>query len=95
VYLLFTASGRWKSYKVTYSAGYATIPADLAEACASLACFYYNSADGSDVGVSKKKEGQREISFASATQDFNGITESLGIDGILNSYANNPIMTDR
>lgn len=45
VLLNFRASGSWKRYKVTYTAGYATIPEDLAEACASLAAYYYTNAD--------------------------------------------------
>ena len=95
VYLTFNSVGRWKRYRFTYSAGYATIPEDLAEACAALAGFYYSNGSGSDVGVSRKKEGQREVQYTTATQNFKGIIEALGIDGILNSYANNPLMTDR
>jgi hypothetical protein len=93
--LMFTARGGWNRYKFTYTAGYGTIPEDLAEACATLAAFYVNNADGSDVGLSSKREGQREVKFATATQNFIGILQSLGLDGILESYANNPIMTNR
>ena len=95
VYLTFNAYGRWKRYKFTYSAGYATIPEDLAEACVSLACFYVQNADGSDVGVSRKKEGQREIQYGNSPQNFASITKQLGIDTIIDSYSNNPLMTDR
>lgn len=93
--LMFNARGRWMRYRATYTAGYTTIPEDLAEACATLACFYYNNANASDIGVSKKKEGQREVSYASGSQDFKSILKNLGIDGIVDSYANYPIMTDR
>lgn len=93
--LLFNAKGHWYRYKVSYEAGYLTIPEDLAEACVSLACFYFNNADGSDVGVGLKKEGQREIRYANNTQNFASILQQLGINDIIASYANNPLMTDR
>lgn len=93
--LLFNANGRWNRYKVTYTAGYATIPEDLAEACVSLACFYVQNSDGGDIGVASKKEGQREIRYSNGGQSFKSILEQLGIDQIIDSYANNPIMTDR
>jgi hypothetical protein len=93
--LMFNASGKWSRYKVTYTAGYATIPEDLAEACASLACYYVNNADASDVGVAKKKEGQRELQYANGSLNFKSICQNLGIDDILDLYANMPLMTDR
>lgn len=93
--LNFNATGSWDRYRLSYKAGYGTIPEDLAEACVSLACFYYNSSNALAVGVSKVKEGQREVSYANATQNFTGILQTLGIDDIINSYANNPVMTDR
>lgn len=93
--LMFFARGRWDRYAVTYSAGYTTIPEDLAEACASLACYYVQNIDASDVGVQLKKEGAREVRYANASLKFKTICENLGIDEILDSYANNPLMTDR
>lgn len=93
--LMFNARGKWNRYRVTYTAGYTTIPDDLAEACASLACYYYNNADGSDVGVLKKKEGQRELQYSSGSLTFKSITQNLGIDGVLDYYTNIPLMTDR
>lgn len=93
--LNFNASGRWNRYRVSYTAGYGTIPEDLAEACASLAAYYVNNADGSDVGVSKKKEGQREVMYSSGNLTFKSLVQNLGVDSILDLYANNPIMTDR
>jgi hypothetical protein len=89
----FRAIGRWRRYRVTYTAGYTTIPEDLAEACVSLACFYYNEADSSSVGVSSKQEGQRKITYSngSSPQTFKTIMQQLGIDGIIDSYANYPI----
>lgn len=93
--LLFNARGRWNRYRVSYTAGYQTIPEDLAEACVSLACYYYQNADGSHVGVLMKKEGQRELRYSSGSLKFGTIMQNLGIDEIIDSYANMPIMTDR
>lgn len=93
--LNFNARGSWNRYKVSYTAGYGTIPDDLAEACASLACYYFNNADGTDVGVLQKKEGQRELRYSNGTLDFKTISKNLGIDSILDYYSNYPIATDR
>ncbi len=93
--LNFGATGRWSRYAVTYSAGYATIPEDLAEACASLAAFYVINADSFSVGVSEKREGQRSIKYSTSGGQsglsFDGIMQQLGIDGILESYSNYPL----
>ena len=93
----FRAIGGVGRYQVTYSAGYAIIPADLAEACASLAAYYVTNAAGTQVGSALKKEGQRELRYATNnnTLSFDNIIAQLGIDSIINSYANNPVMTDR
>lgn len=91
---LFNARGRSNSYRVTYTAGYATIPEDLAEACASLAAYYVTNADGTDVGVMKKKEGQRELQYSNGSLSFDNILSNLGIDGIINSYSNYPVLSD-
>lgn len=93
----FVAVGRWGRYKVTYTAGYSTIPEDLAEACASLAAYYFNNASGKQVGSSSMKEGQREIQYGkqNSTLSFDNILAQLGIDGIINSYANSPLQTDK
>lgn len=93
--LNFNALGRWNRYRVSYTAGYGTIPDDLAEACASLAAYYYQNADAADIGVQLKKEGQRELRYASTSLTFRAIVENLGINDIIDSYANNPVMTDR
>lgn len=95
--MLFNAYGRWNRYQVTYSAGYTTIPEDLAEACASLASYYVTNAAGTQVGSALKREGQRELRYANNNNllSFDNIIAQLGIDGIINSYANSPVMTDR
>lgn len=92
--LLFNAGGRWQAYKTTYTAGYATIPDDLAEACAILAAYYYNNGNG-QAGVKAKTEGQRKIEYYDSNSGISGLFEDLGIDATINQYANFPIMTDR
>lgn len=89
----FRAVGRWSRYSIDYSAGYTTIPADLAEAAASLAAYYVQNADGSNIGVAEKQEGQRRLRLGNNnhTLSFANISAQLGIDSILNSYANYPI----
>lgn len=92
--LNFTARGSAGRYRADYRAGYETIPADLAEACASLAAYYFNNANTANIGVSRKKEGQREIQYSTqgnAATSLDSIVGLLGIDGILNSYANYPL----
>jgi hypothetical protein len=92
--LNFGASGRWSRYGVTYQAGYAEIPADIAEACVALACFYVLNADSTSVNVSEKREGQRSLKYATGAtsgMSFDGILAQLGIDSILQSYSNYPI----
>lgn len=90
--LLFNASGKWNRYRVTYTAGYTTIPADLAEACVTLASYLYENAT-SGTGVKKKQEGARSIEyFDPSSGGGNGdIFEQLNIDDILKPYSNYPI----
>jgi hypothetical protein len=93
--LNFTAVGNWGRYRVTYQAGYATIPEDLAEACATLAAFYALNSDGSQIGLVEKQEGSRKIRYGSNPKDFAAIMSELGIDQIINSYSNLPLLADR
>lgn len=93
--LNFTARGSWNRFRVTYSAGYSTIPEDLAEACATLASYYALNPDGSQIGVKEKQEGQRKISYGSTTNSFLDVLKQLGIDTIIDSYSNYPVLTDR
>lgn len=87
VRLLFNQTGRWGRYKVTYTAGYATIPEDIAEACATLAAFLVQNGTAGTV-VKSKQEGQRKIEYFDSQPSKNNLFEQLGIDEILNSYAN-------
>lgn len=75
----------WNRYRVTYTAGYATIPADLAEAAVILASYYVeNSASGT--AVKKKQEGQRSIEYFDSSSSSNSIIDSLGLDDLLSRY---------
>lgn len=86
--LNFNANGHWNRYRVTYSAGYTTIPADLAEACATLAAYLVENAT-SGTGVKSKQEGQRKIEyFDTNTQGGGSLFSQLNIDETLNGYAN-------
>lgn len=92
--LTFNASGRWNRYRVTYTAGYETIPSDLIEACATLASYLVeNGAAGT--GVKKKQEGQRSIEYfdpnGNSTQGTTSIFDQIGIDEILQTYCKYPI----
>lgn len=93
VKLLFHAKGRWNAWRVTYNAGYTTIPSDLAEACASLAAYYVNNADGL-VQVRSKQEGQRRIDYYQGITGFLNLMTQLGIDQTINGYANWPLLNE-
>lgn len=83
--LLFGTSGSWNRYRTSYVAGYSTIPADLAEACVTLACFYVeNSASGT--AVKKKQEGQRSIEYFQSSGGDGSVIEQLGLDELLSRY---------
>lgn len=84
--LVSRANYGWGRYRVTYTAGYTTIPADLAEACATLAAFYVeNSASGT--AVKKKQEGQRSIEYFNPNESETGsVIDQLGLDNLLSRY---------
>ncbi len=85
--LLFTQSSSFNRYRVTYTAGYSTIPSDLSEACATLAAYLVeNSATGTS--VKRKREGQREIEYFDSMTSSDSLIESLGIDNTLDRYIN-------
>lgn len=88
---LFTQRRTWSQYRATYTAGYATIPADLAEACVTLASYFVeNGTSGS--AIKRKREGQREIEYFSPSGSSSGasgsdsVVEALGLDDVLNRY---------
>lgn len=91
--LEFTSNlyGSWNRYRVTYQAGYATIPSDIAEACATLAAFLVeNGYSGSNIKA--KTEGQRKLEYFET--GAGGTFDDLNIRDILDSYANSPILAD-
>lgn len=81
---LYRFYGRWKRWRVTYTAGYSTIPSDLAEACVMLAAYLTENAT-SGVAVKRKQEGSREIEYFAPSQGESLFTQ-LGIDDALNKY---------
>lgn len=91
--LLYHARGKWNAWRATYNAGYTTIPSDLAEACASLAAYYVQNADAL-VQVRSKQEGQRRIDFYQGITGFRNLCTQLGIDQIIDGYANWPLVNE-
>lgn len=82
--LLFTQTNNFNRYRVTYTAGYSTIPADLAEACATLAAYLVDNSI-SVTGVKRKQEGRREIEYFQPAQ-ANSLIELLFLDEVLDQY---------
>lgn len=78
--------GGWGQYRVTYTAGYSTIPSDLAEACATLAAYFVSNDPSMSAFVTRKKEGSREISY-SDTANRGNLYEQLGIQITLDRYS--------
>jgi uncharacterized phiE125 gp8 family phage protein len=72
------------SWKIAYTAGYATIPDDLAEACARMAAFVTENGTAG-TSIKSKQEGQRKVEyFDSTTATGNAsLIDSLGLDDIL------------
>lgn len=87
--LLYTQTNNFNQYRVTYTAGFATIPADLSEACATLAAYMVENTI-SGTAVKRKREGQREIEYfqQSGGGNTNSLIEQLGIDEMLSRYIN-------
>lgn len=83
--LNFTAGGHWNRYRVTYNAGYTTIPNDLAEACATLAAFLVQNGT-SGTNVKSKQEGRRKIEYFDSSGNGDSLFKQLGIDEILDAY---------
>lgn len=90
---LFGLSGRSSAWRVSYTAGYATIPADLAEACVMLASYLVNNASSGGQSIKRKQEGQREIEFFPSGQT-GSLIEELGLDDMISKYVRYPIQDD-
>lgn len=87
--LLYTQTNTPNAYRVTYTAGFDPIPADLAEAAATLAAYMVDNSS-SGTAVKRKREGQREIEYfqsnSGGSNNSNSLIEQLGIDEMLNRY---------
>lgn len=98
--LSFTTSGRWNSYRVSYTAGYVTVPSDLAEACATLAAFLVLNPTGNVAQIRSKQEGQRQTDYYDSTASSGGSADTalfrqIGIYSTIIAYANNPVLADK
>lgn len=92
--------GSFDRWLVTYTAGYATIPADIAEACCTLAAYLCINALTPGQSAKRKQEGSREIEYFAAgggntTNPSSDILKQLGIDSMLAPYANTVISGNR
>lgn len=83
----------YNMYRATYTAGFATIPSDLAEACVTLATYLIDNATTGS-GVKKKTQGPKDIEYFQPTQGESLITQ-LGIDDTLQRYLDIPILPDK
>lgn len=95
--LLFNTFSPWNRYRVTYTAGFATIPSDLAEACVILAGYLVDQA-GNPTGtvVKRKSEGARSVEYQDVDQkSSDSLIEQLGLDDILSRYVDTPILADK
>lgn len=91
---VFSLTGSWNRYRVTYTAGYSTIPSDIAEAAATLAAYLVqNPVSGS--GIKSKSEGQRSVTYFDTSTNNQSLIEQLGLDDILDSYSNYPILANK
>lgn len=79
--------GRFNRYRFTYSAGYATVPSDVAEACARMSAFLSDNTTGAN-NVKRKQQGPKEIEYFEArNNEQNSLIDQLGLDEILAPYA--------
>lgn len=88
--LLFTQTEHPNRYRVSYTAGYATIPADLSEAAVTLASYLYNN-DPSGTGVKRQEEGRRRIEYF-APNEKSSIIQQLSIDQTVDRYVMRPLL---
>lgn len=94
--LMFNGVGHWNRYRLSYWAGFAAIPNDLAEAASMLACWYVNNPAGVKVYIIAQQEGNRSLRFSpNAQRSFAALLNELGIDETIDSYADSALLTDR
>lgn len=92
--LNFNAVGRWNRYRATYTAGYATIPSDIAEAAATLAAYLAENPTATS-GVKSKQEGQRKVEYFDTSSNSKSLLEQLNLDNLLQPYCQDPILADK
>lgn len=80
--------GTYDRYRVTYSYGVTTIPADISEACVSIATYLYNNDAGIVANISSKSEGSRSIDYSVNRNgsNSNDIITQLGLKTMLDRY---------
>jgi hypothetical protein len=86
----FSFGGHWNTVRITYTAGYSTIPSDIQEAATSLASFLVQNPNTSTT-IRRKVQGPTSIEYYNSMSQ--SIIESLGLDDILNRYSNYPLNT--
>ena len=96
--LVFHAVGSWNRYKATYSAGYATVPSDVIEACVTIAVYLAENPTGAGA-IRTKQEGGRRIEYYSTGSSKDGgsgnLFTQLGLVDILSPYCDYPILADK
>lgn len=88
--------GTTNRWRVTYTAGYTTIPADLREAAAQLAA-YLVQGNVTGQSVKRRREGAREIEYVTPFNANGGgsLINDLGLDEILARYADTVVSGGR
>lgn len=81
---LSNLGGFYGGLRVSYTAGFNPIPADLAEACVILASYLVDNASTGS-GVKRKQEGQREVEYFQPGQT-KSLFEDLSLDDMLARY---------
>lgn len=81
--------GGYNRWGITYTAGYATIPGDLLEACATLAAYLAQNSLGT-ANIKRKTEGSRSLEYTD-TANSPGLIKMLNLEEILDGYANTVI----
>lgn len=84
--------GGYEKWSVTYTAGYLTIPADIAEAAAMLAAHLASSGSlSSGQSVKRMTEGSRSVEYQDNTSSSGSLIIELGLDDILAPYVNTAV----
>lgn len=92
--LTYSIGWGYNRYRVTYVAGYITIPSDLAEAAAMLAAYLVDNPT-TGTGVKAKQQGPKRIEYYDTGQQSDSIIEQLGLADVLAGYCEPPILADK